>query len=66
MYFERKFKFFKTSKNSYTGPISINDPKYECHDHQIRSFDQFLLQTGDFWKNRRLTPFDFEQKIGFF
>jgi hypothetical protein len=49
MDFERKFDFFKTHKNSYTGPLCITDPQYVGHDREIQSFHQFLPQTGDFW-----------------
>jgi hypothetical protein len=29
---ERKFKFFKTRKNSYMVPLFITDPEYGGHD----------------------------------
>jgi hypothetical protein len=60
MDFERKFEFFKTHKNSYTGQLCITDPKYEGHDQEIMSSGQFLPQTADF----RYTYF--ERKIEFF
>jgi hypothetical protein len=49
MDFERKFEFFKTHKNSYMGPLYITDLEYVGNDQEIRSFSQFLPQTGDFW-----------------
>ncbi len=30
------------------GPLCITDPQFGGHDHEIRSFDQSLQQTGDF------------------
>jgi hypothetical protein len=48
MDFKRKFEFFKTYKNSYTGPICITDLQYGGHGQEIQSFSQFLPQTGDF------------------
>jgi hypothetical protein len=65
MDFEQKFDFLKTHKNSYMRPLCITDPQYGGDNKEIRSFYQFLPQTGDFGLNRRLTPMDFEQKIVF-
>jgi hypothetical protein len=48
MVFERKFDFFKTCKNSYTGPLGTTDPEYESHGLEIRSFGPFSLQSGNF------------------
>jgi hypothetical protein len=48
MDFERKFDFFKTRKNSYTGPLCITNPEYGGHDHEILSFGHILPQTSDF------------------
>jgi hypothetical protein len=48
MDFDRKFEFFKTHKNSYTGVLCITDPQYGHHDHKILSFGQFNPQAGDF------------------
>jgi hypothetical protein len=48
MDFERKFEFFQTRKNSYTGSLCTSDPQYEGHDQEIRSFGLFLPQTDDF------------------
>jgi hypothetical protein len=39
---------FLTHKNSYIGSLCITDPEYGGHSQEIRSFSQFLLQTGDF------------------
>jgi hypothetical protein len=55
MDFERIFKFFKTCKNSYTGPFCTTDLQYGGHDKEIRNFCQFLSQTDIFWQNCRLT-----------
>jgi hypothetical protein len=41
-------KLFKTHKTSYMRPLWITDLQYGVHDQEIRSFDQFLPQTGDF------------------
>jgi hypothetical protein len=30
-------------------PLSISDPEYGHHDHEIQSFGNFLSQTDDFW-----------------
>jgi hypothetical protein len=49
MDFERKFEFFQTRKNSYTGPFCITDLRYGSHDKEIQSFSQFLPQNDDFW-----------------
>jgi hypothetical protein len=48
MDFGQNFDFFKTCKNAYTRPLCITDPEYGIHDQEIRSFDQFLPQSGDF------------------
>jgi hypothetical protein len=37
----------KTRENSNTRPLCITDLKYGGHDQEIRSFGQFLPQTGD-------------------
>jgi hypothetical protein len=44
----KNWKFLKTGKNLYTGPLCITDPKYGGHDQEIRSFGQFLPQTSGF------------------
>jgi hypothetical protein len=49
MDFEQKFDFFKARKNSYTGLLGTTDPEYGGRDTKIRSFGQFLPQTGDLW-----------------
>jgi hypothetical protein len=41
MDFEWKFEFFKSHKNSYTGPLYITDPEYGGHDEEIWSFRQY-------------------------
>ena len=46
----RYLKFFKPGKNLYTGPLCITDPEYGYHDQEMRSFGQFLPQTGVFGK----------------
>jgi hypothetical protein len=38
MDFEQKFEFFKTHKNSYTGPLRITDLEYGGHDQVIQKF----------------------------
>jgi hypothetical protein len=48
MDFERNFDFLKTCKNSYNGSLNISDPEYGGHNHEIRSFGQFLPQTDNF------------------
>jgi hypothetical protein len=35
MDFEQKFEFFKTHKNSYTGPLRITDLVYGRQDQEI-------------------------------
>jgi hypothetical protein len=47
--YEQKFDFFKTRKNSYTGPLCITDLEYRGYDHEIWCFGQFMPKTGDFW-----------------
>jgi hypothetical protein len=34
--------FFKTYKNSYTGPLCTTDPQYGDHDQDKLSFNQFI------------------------
>jgi hypothetical protein len=63
MDFEQKFDFLKTHKNSYMRPLCITDLQYGDDNKEIRSFYQFLPQTGDFGLNRRLTPMDFFSKF---
>jgi hypothetical protein len=41
-------KLLKTRKTSYTRPLWTTDLQYGVHDQEIRSFNQFLPQTGDF------------------
>jgi hypothetical protein len=41
------FKNFKTHKNSYMRPLCITDSEYVGYDQEMRSFGQFLPQTGD-------------------
>jgi hypothetical protein len=47
MYFEQKFNFFKTRKNTYMGPLGTTNPEYGSHGIEISSFGQFLPQTGN-------------------
>jgi hypothetical protein len=35
MYFERKFDFFKTSKNTNMGPLGTTNPEYGTHNTEI-------------------------------
>jgi hypothetical protein len=39
-------KFFRTRKKLYTGPLCVTDSGYWFYDQEMRSFGQFLLQTG--------------------
>jgi hypothetical protein len=48
MDFEQKFVFYKTHKNSYTGPLGTSNPEYGGHCQEIQSSDQFLPKTDDF------------------
>jgi hypothetical protein len=48
MDFERKSEFFKTHKNSYTGPLGTTDPEYRGDDQEIQSFYQLLQQIANF------------------
>jgi hypothetical protein len=38
----RNLNFFKTCKNSYTGPLCVTDLEYGLYDQKIWSFGQFL------------------------
>jgi hypothetical protein len=49
--FEPKFKFCKTHKNLYTGPLCITNLEYGLYDKDIQNFRQFLSQTDVFRKN---------------
>jgi hypothetical protein len=40
-------KFFKNRKNTYNGPLGTTDPENGGHGQEIRSFDQFLPETGN-------------------
>jgi hypothetical protein len=46
--FEPKFKFCKTHKNLYTGPLCITNLEYGLYDEDIQNFRQFLSQTDVF------------------
>jgi hypothetical protein len=46
--YEQKFDFFKTRKNSSTGPLCITDPEYGGYDKEIRCFSQFTTEADDF------------------
>jgi hypothetical protein len=48
--FERKFEFFKTHKNSYTGPFCITYLGYGCQNQEILSFSQFMAKQAIFVK----------------
>jgi hypothetical protein len=48
MDFEQKFVFYKTHKNSYTGPLGTSNPEYGGHCQEIQSSDQFVPKTDDF------------------
>jgi hypothetical protein len=55
MVLRKNLSFFKTHKNSYTGPLCITDPEYESHDHEMWVMTMkysvsvsFCNQTGDF------------------
>jgi hypothetical protein len=45
----QNFKKFKIHKNLCNGPLCIIDMEYGLHGQKIRSFGQFLPQTGIFW-----------------
>jgi hypothetical protein len=64
MDFERKCEIFQNPEKFKYG--TVTDPQYGVNDQEIWSFGQFLPQTADLWKDRRLTPMDFEQKCEIF
>jgi hypothetical protein len=44
----KNLNFFKTRKNSYTGPLCLTNSEYGGHDQEIQCFGQFMPQTGNF------------------
>jgi hypothetical protein len=40
--------FYKSHKNTYTGPLGTSDREYGGHSQEIQSFDQFYSKTNDF------------------
>jgi hypothetical protein len=46
--------------------LCITDQEYVGHNQEINCFGHFLVKTGDFHYNRRLTPMDFGKKFGNF
>jgi hypothetical protein len=59
----QNLKNCKTHKKSHIEPLCITDQEYGGHNQETHCFGQFLVKTGDFHYNPRLTPMYFGQKF---